>query len=95
MHRIRTEALVDQRRPHDFPASRGGIDVVVGQTPGGRFSVSSSLRIRRCGLASAAATVCQPYRMTGPSGLVSRSRQAGRRPDWAPLSGALPPPRRK
>src|ERR1700733_1486983 len=32
--------------------------------------------------------------MTGPSGLASRSRQGGRRPDSRPLSGDLPPPRR-
>jgi len=44
-------------------------------------------------LASAAATVCQPYKMTGSSGLAPRSRQAGRRPD-SRLSAAVPPPRR-
>src|SRR6267378_925158 len=80
MHGVWTEPLVDQRRPHDF-RRHAGFDVVVRKPP-------------RCGLASAAATVCQPYRMTGPSGLESRSRQAGRRPDSRPLPGALPPSRR-
>src|SRR5258708_29540995 len=36
MHGVRTEALVDQRRPHDF-RRHAGIDVVVGQTPSGVF----------------------------------------------------------
>src|SRR3954447_7167329 len=59
------------------------------------FSVSISFCMRRCGLTSAAATVCQPYKMMGPSGFASRPRQAGRPPDTPRFCGGLPPPRRK
>ena len=58
MHGVGPEALIDQIRPDDF-RRHAGVDVFVRRRRAA-FSVSSSFRILRCGLPSAAATVCQP-----------------------------------
>jgi hypothetical protein len=79
MHGIRPKALVDQVRPDDFRRN-AGVDVILGKAPRGVFGCQklADLPLR---IGSAAATVCQPYRMTGPSVPASRPRQGGRWPD--------------
>jgi len=61
MHGVGAEAMVRSGRTISGVTR---VSILSSASRRAAFSVSSSFRIWRCGLASAATTVCQPYRIT-------------------------------